>query len=498
MTAPRFRVVLVVVLTALAYHHSLLALATTLGADTPMAYLGLVPVLALGVALVLGRPRPEEGRLPHRQADWIIGVPLLAVAGVVALVLPDRLSYEYWTNRIDLIGLPFFAAGLVALLLGSRMLYRVRLPLAALVLAWPLPYELVLDGAVGGASAVTLTAMRWAAPALGVGRAVGGTLFEIGAGAGRFSVNVAPQCAGTSSTIGFLFVGGSVVAVLGGRRRAKLVWLVTGFLMQLLLNVARIVAVFVAGDRYGERVAIEWLHPYIGLVLFTVSVGVLVALLPRFGVPLRLPEAARDRPPGGHAPRAVAIVLIVTCALGLAVRNGQLRRFDPYLGVGSASPYRPLAVGPTRVDGWIGRHTSTIGWAKPYFGSSSTWQRLTYVAVTGAPRTVFVDVVNTSDLGSFSRYGLEACYRFHDYDLIRSGPADVGAPARAQTLGYRDGSGNAWAVASWVWPVGRPDRLRYERVVVIGAFDGTPADAGRVRGELLAFARAVVTSQRVA
>lgn len=97
------------------------------------------------MSLVKARARPGELRLPDRQVDWIIGLPLLAIAGAIARFLPDRVSYDFWVNRLDLLGLPFFVAGGVAILFGSRVLYRVRLPIAALVLAWPYPYHVVLD-----------------------------------------------------------------------------------------------------------------------------------------------------------------------------------------------------------------------------------------------------------------------------------------------------------------------------------------------------------------
>src|SRR3954447_5043915 len=51
-SSTRIRALVVVALAVLAYHHSLLALTTFLTADTPLAYLGLLPLLVLGVALV--------------------------------------------------------------------------------------------------------------------------------------------------------------------------------------------------------------------------------------------------------------------------------------------------------------------------------------------------------------------------------------------------------------------------------------------------------------
>jgi exosortase/archaeosortase family protein len=489
----RWRGALVVVLTVTAYHHSLLALLRDVGSDTPTAYLGLVPPLALAVALVKARPRPGEGRLPHPHADVLLGLPLLAVAAFVATVLPPRLSYDFWTNRIDLLGLPFFVAGTVTLLLGSRMLYRLRLPIAALVLAWPLPYGAVVDRVVALASDATVAAVTWAAPALGAARAGEGTVFLVGEGATRFTVNVAPECAGANGVLGFALVGGAVVSVAGGSRRARAGWLAFGAALQLGLNVVRIAVILATGSRWGEDVAIGRVHPYLGLVLFTTSVAVLVALLPRFGIPVRLPA----RPPRGshRPPRRRLVAGSAACALALGVPNAALARFEPYAGVGDHAAYRAVGRAGPRIEGWTGRHIRTIGWAKAYFGASSTWERTMYARPAGHRRLVYVDAVSAGDLGAFRRYGLQACYKFHEYRVATSTTVDVGVPARAQALGFTDSSDRSWSVVSWVWPVGGG---RFERIVVISRTDGSRADEREVRRELTAFSRSLVRAQRAA
>src|SRR5207245_323567 len=60
-------------------------------------------------------------------------------------VAPVRLSIVYWLWRLDLLSLPLFAAGAVALVFGVRMLFRLRFALGFLVLAWPPPYLLLLN-----------------------------------------------------------------------------------------------------------------------------------------------------------------------------------------------------------------------------------------------------------------------------------------------------------------------------------------------------------------
>ena len=57
-------------------------------------------------------------KLYPRRPTPVIGITLLVVACAVALLAPITLSTAFWLNRYDLLGLPFFVSGLVALLYG--------------------------------------------------------------------------------------------------------------------------------------------------------------------------------------------------------------------------------------------------------------------------------------------------------------------------------------------------------------------------------------------
>src|SRR6202022_1605260 len=94
-----------------AYHYSLSTLIQSLNLDTPLAYIGLVPFIALGLAAVRAKPALAEPAIHDRQLDYIVGVPLVATALAINLVMPKRLSVMFWVWRIDLLSMPFFVAG---------------------------------------------------------------------------------------------------------------------------------------------------------------------------------------------------------------------------------------------------------------------------------------------------------------------------------------------------------------------------------------------------
>ena len=64
-TQVRAKVVVLVAVTVIAYHYSLYSLVQTIGLDTPLAYVGLVPLIAGGLALFNRYPR--RSRAPDQR-----------------------------------------------------------------------------------------------------------------------------------------------------------------------------------------------------------------------------------------------------------------------------------------------------------------------------------------------------------------------------------------------------------------------------------------------
>ena len=61
----------------------------------------------------------------------------MMAAVAVNMLLPDKLSAMFWVWRIDLLTLPVFVAGATAIIFGVRVLWRQKLAVSYLFLAWP-------------------------------------------------------------------------------------------------------------------------------------------------------------------------------------------------------------------------------------------------------------------------------------------------------------------------------------------------------------------------
>jgi exosortase/archaeosortase family protein len=472
------RAVAVVGLVLLAYNYSLISLARGLTLQTPLAYLALVPLMALGLAIARLRIEPKDLPIHDRQLDWIVGLGFLGIATAVLILLPDPTSSTFWLQRIDLLTLPLFVAGLIALLFGVRRAWSLRWPIAFLLLAWPVPYTLFLADIAGQfteftahlvAAFTTIVPIAHPAPA-------DDTLFFVGSGAQAFSVSIGTACAGVNSFIGFLLIGTALLFVVRGPVVRRAVWLAVGLGLIFGLNVLRIIAILGVGASVGQAAALDVLHPVAGLLVFNIGVFAMIALVPRFGLRFIGP-ADRSGPSDLDAASPVrrmrpALLVALSLAAVLAVTNAAYARYDAISsGLGDAR-LGSFDVRSMHLQGWDSRFIAAFPQATQYFGSSATWDRMSYWSTGGAAlsstRSIYVDVLTTDDPGTFVAYGLEACYRFHGYQVASVNTADVGAGVQAHEIDYTNTKvGADWSALSWEWPYTVSGKTRYERVVIL-------------------------------
>jgi len=489
------RVGLALVIVVVAYHYSLETVLQSLTTQTPLAYLGLVPIFALLLAVCEIQPRAGEPAIDDRQIDYIIGLPLLLAAVAFNIIGPVRLSTMFWLWRLDVVTLPLFTAGVIALVFGTRVMWRLRVPILFLILAWPLPYSTFLVNWLNAFTNTTLAALNLALHVVHVARAVpseGVGIYLVNHGRTGFQVGIVSACSGVNGFVGYALVAVAFLVVVRGGWVRKALWLASGLFGVWASNVARILIILVVGHVWGETFAIDVLHPVIGLVTFNLVVLAMVLTLRRFGLELAFLRNER-RASVARSIRAAVPRLGLTCAVLVvfvvvaALANSSLRSYDLVegaLGEPRLASYTTLQSAPA---GWSAVHTDTYTWATPFFGEDSTWLRyqLTWMgahsAALQASTPVIADVITTSDLSSFSAYGIEACYRFHGYRLYSIKTVNLGNGVYGNALSYYNTSIKSdWTTVYWIWPVlTSTGKTRYERVVLMMINSGTVHQAGQ-------------------
>jgi exosortase len=487
------RAAAIVGLVLLAYNYSLITLARGLTLQTPLAYLALVPVIALGLAAARLRIEPRSLPIHDRQLDWIVGLGLLGIAAAVLILLPEPTSSTFWLQRIDLLTLPLFVAGLIALLFGVRRVWSLKGPIAFLLLAWPVPYTLFLSGVAGQFTEFTAHLVAAVTRIAPIARPAPGddTLFVVGSGVQAFTVSIGSACAGVNSFVGFLLIGTALLFIVRGPAIRRAAWLSVGLGLIFGLNVVRIIAILAVGAKLGQDAALDILHPFAGLLVFNVGVVAMVALVPRFGLRFIGPS---DRPgpsdPGASNPvRRVRPALVVALCLAgiLAVTNAAFARYDAISSGLADARLGTFDVRALRLPGWESKFIAAFPQARQYFGSAATWDRISYWSTSGAQltstRSVYLDVITTDDPGSLADYGLQECNRFHGYRIASVTTVDIGAGVHSQIIDYVNTKvGADWSALWWEWPYQSDGRTRFERVVILlgegpkSEFGGVTAD----------------------
>ncbi len=523
-----------------AYSYSLLTLLQNAEMQTPLAYISLVPVISLALAVAFARPERIEPAIHDRQLDYIVGVPLIATALAMNMLLPNKLSAMFWVWRIDLLSLPVFVAGLVAILFGVRVLWRQKLAIGYLLLAWPWPYSTVLLRVLDASTTSTLAGLRVVLRVIPVAKPApsgDGSLFNVVHHGDSFPISVVSACSGINGIVGFLLIGVAFVAVVRGPWTRKIAWLAAGMLFLWLINLGRLVLIFWAGKMWGESIAINILHPFVGLVTFTIGVVIMALVIRPMGMAIGRPGSAARHDAGGEmtggargpgipaVPKVFAAVAVVAAAtLVLGVTDFGLRSYNLVANAAGEPKLLTFRSSPTAPAGWRYRISNQYDWAKPLFGEDSTWLRYVFVSSGGggnlrASYGVTADIIDTSDLQTFSAYGVEDCYQFHGYTLRDVAQVDIGGGITGQTLSFSGAGQQSWSVVYWIAPVRAGQGIRYERFVLYllnapggagvhvprdvhitnlaGSLSNTRSDAVLVqnRAFLVAFAHELVVNQ---
>jgi exosortase/archaeosortase family protein len=480
----------------IAYNYSLSTLLQTADQQTPLAYISLVPAIALALAAIRARPLKPEPPIHDRQVDYAIGIPLITAAVAINVFLPARMSAMFWVYRVDLLSLPIFVAGAVSIIFGCRVLWRQKLAIAFLFLAWPYPYQKYLLGILDAFTSVTLLVMQkialWTHLAT-TSVSTGDTLFTIHHQQASFALSIVSACSGVNGVVGFLLVGSAFAAIVRGPMVRKILWLIGGMALLWILNLGRITFIFFAGKEWGESVALNIFHPFIGIFLFTVGVIVMILLIRPLGMhiqiggeipapslagtavgssPVPSPEVAQNSKAPLSVPKVYLAVMAVACAaLFLGVNNVGLSNYNLVANVAGQAKLTAFVQGPVAPPGWLATYETTFSWAKPLFGDTSIWNRYSLSSVRSnslhTHATVVADVVNSSDLSSFSAFGVENCYTFHGYSLADVTNVSLVGGITGQAMSYTSQQYGSWSIVYWIVPVQMDTGpTNYERTVL--------------------------------
>ena len=531
--------VAIVVATVAAYHFTLSSMFDFLRLDTPLAYLPLLPLFCVGIAVVTAKRYSNAKRpIQDRQIDFLVGIPMVLVALLLITLAPVIASAYYWTDRADVLSLALFAAGATIIGYGITWFWRLKASFIFLVLMWPALYLHLMAGVMQQFADWTNAALAQIVHILPIGVSLGGQsglLIVNQAHAAPLQISVGTACSGANSVLGFALIGGAILTTMGGGKGRKLLWWVSGLVLCFVLNIVRLVSILALASWGHPGLALGGYHAVIGLILFAIAVTVMLFALPWFGLRPKAAVAADGArathktdtvspskttslleehlaaraadestepvaPQPAPAPASATPLRQRLRTVGDQVRPWTLKRkiatgavlfltavvaladhgLQPYAAFddGSGSPTVKAFGTASAPSGWEVYQIAEYPWATQYFGENSTWFRYT-VTRPGTGAVAYADVVLTDDKSTLDTYNLLNCFLFHNYDIRTSQRIDLGSGVYGLLLNYTDPATNTkWGTVSWAWPVQYKGDTYYERVALTSSpLQGAPANA---------------------
>jgi hypothetical protein len=418
-----------------------------------------------------------------------------------------------------MLSVPFFVAGTVALLFGTRALWRVRAAIVLTFLAWPLPLRLLLGRFSEDVTQLTSEVLAGLLPWIfrhSVGPIMGAdsSLSELELVLRRHGdLEVA------GSAVTFAVFGGALGALARGRWHAKVTWLLLGIILNWTVDGALQLSASAAMAQSGTYLAHQLMR-FHELVALGCTVLVMNLWAPVFGLKLArtssLAAASGRRRRHSSAsnlpsPKRANLALVVSAAAVLAVSNGSLQRFSAVAGP-FGHPRLPSFEGigaPLVPDGWrltgvpSGRTSgkpTDVNLTRQLFGPDAAWYRFRYSQDpprgsmgSRPPFSASVDVVTTPRSRSLVMRGLEEVYGFGNYEVVDRQNIEVASGVAGTALVHKSlRGGRLWATLHWTLPVHTEEADLYERVVVATDIGSSEAS---VIGALTSFGRALVAEQ---
>ena len=485
VTSAPVRIALAVALTVAAYWYSLGSLVSAWNPSDARTVAGTVPFIAAVLVLARSRPRPDEPGIHDRQVDYLLGIAALGMATFMLVILPRRMDVAFWVDRVDMLALPIFVAGVVAVLFGTRAMWRVRWPLVFAFLAWPAITAAAAARLSEPLRSSSLDATRTLSHAFGLPRVT--------------------LTASTTTTMVLLalIAGLALVIWVGPGLSRAIVWLGSIAVVAWCANVVRLVVVHTLGasGRTGLARSVS------GSIGFFVTTGLVVGV----GGWILLAGTRRDRAtPRTYAEHRSPAVLRPGLAIGLvsvvAVATGVVTsgygRFEAVVGPLGNAKVQPLGTEPISVPGFV-----AVAHRGPGSRSTSERRRFGFERVDapeGAAPFV-VDAFPVTDPGDSAASSLRGVYPLGGAVLLSSRSVGLGDGRHGDLVEFRQ-EGRSWKALSWVWPV-RGAEEPYERIVISGrelqsataslsapSVDAAGPDAGDARS-LRALATSIVRTE---
>lgn len=434
-------------------------------ADTPIADLIWIPIIALGWALwnILSdnnSPEPDDGEL-----NFILGTMLAVMTGAALILAPERWPILFVHDHGGLLLWPFWILAMTWLFWGLSATRAVLAPLTYLFLVWPPIFEAVANATQNvlvhwavGSLVLFSHDVQWLVPSLPVGT------FSVLYHNHPVLVVVAQACSGADSLLGSAIVIPVLWFAFKGRLISKMWISLLALLGSLIINWVRLAIIVLAVHLIGPGITFSDIHPILGFLLFALLVAGLMLLSRPLG--LGIPPLSLDphikKPGWGRISSAAVLAGIIVILLWplFSLPEGSFGN-PSTVPVFNPRTFLPPLPGFAKNPVYYANESSVLGpgaatQADMYFISAGTGQAL-------------VEMWSTPSAAKLATYGFHACLLYHGDTLkaVKSFQLVPGVIATAYSVqlppNYVGGPRSTYVDVEWNDAVSVHGQIRYMR-----------------------------------
>ncbi len=250
--------------------------------DTDPSTYVIIPILMLPIFFIF---KLKEKILPEvKGKDITIGI-LLSIAGIaLTAYLKYALSFEFSAFGFGFLILPVFVAAFTILAYGIKNLKRFRSVIIYSIFTSPivlLPVLMQNRAFTAINSAIVYWIEKLFIPALKFSPPITITLNNV-------SIGIGQACVGLGAIFGLLFMLIPLAYFYNGTNKDKVKWVISGIVLLLLLNIARMSIITSLWFATGPSQTLLTIHLFIGVLLFYLTLIVMILAARRFG--LEIPQ----------------------------------------------------------------------------------------------------------------------------------------------------------------------------------------------------------------
>jgi exosortase/archaeosortase family protein len=256
----------------------------------------------------------EDLKFEYKRKNMLYAAAAFAAYLLLLSYLRVALSFAFQSYRVDALLFPLVLAAMITALFGLDGTRKMKYAVAYAVFASPLILLpiLSLNNAFARANAMMVYGLLKAA-----GMPVSNAGLMISAGSAS-SITISTTCVSLGIFAAFVMFLIPVAYLYEGRIKSKALWLFSGCVLLLFLNVLRMFGLSLIWVYYGVGSAANTFHAFAGQILFYIAIAAMVLLAYRYGLHLKKAEKGKKakKPKGERLKKELAAPAALAVAFG--------------------------------------------------------------------------------------------------------------------------------------------------------------------------------------